>query len=74
MFDGLHDFGLCLHIISISCVFVNMKTQDIDFFIRKKIETNLNTFAQNVIKYVLNLYEKEEIFKKLLQFIKNMLQ
>ena len=51
-----------------------MKTQDIDFFIRKKIETNLNTFAQNVIKYVLNLYEKEEIFKKLLQFIKNMLQ
>ena len=74
MFDGLHDFGLCLHIISISCVFVNMKTQDIDFFIRKKIETNLNTFAQNMIKYVLNLYEKEEIFKKLLQFIKNMLQ
>ncbi len=74
MFDGLHDFGLCLHIISISCAFVNMKTQDIDFFIRKKIETNLNTFAQNMIKYVLNLYEKEEIFKKLLQFIKKMIQ
>ena len=74
MFDGLHDFGLYLHIISISCAFVNMKTQDIDFFIRKKIETNLHTFAQNMIKYVLNLYEKEEIFKKLLQFIKNMLQ